>query len=147
MQPDSFIHPAYQQIILIDDDAVQNHVNKIVIRQYLRPYHANIISFTDPLRGLGYVKEINTGDSGQALLLVDINMPVLSGWRLLQNLSQLDKAVLQHLTIYMLSSSIDPADKVRAAGNPLIKDCISKPLSEHLKEIFGEPVQSQPRSN
>lgn len=135
------MHSDYHLIILIDDDPVQNHVNKIVIRQYLRPQTADIISFTSPVCGLAYLKEKNFYEDEQALLLVDVNMPGQSGWEFLENISQLNESILQHLTIYMLSSSIDPADRAKASQSPLVKDFITKPLSDHLKNVFEEPAQ------
>lgn len=133
--------PIYNTIILIDDDRVQNHLNKIVITRHLRPQAAEIISFTDPKSGFEYIRKRSCPDAKPALLLLDINMPEFSGWDFLCQLSQLPEAALKSFTIYMLSSSIDPADKIKAVKNPLVNGCITKPLSDHLEEIFSETAQ------
>jgi len=46
--------------------------------------------------------------------------------------------VQEHLSIYMLSSSIDSKDKQKAEVHPLIDGYIEKPLSrEILLKVFG----------
>ncbi|WP_147406867.1 hypothetical protein [Flavobacterium sp. 102] len=50
----------------------------------------------------------------------------------------LEKPIKEQFSIYMLSSSIDPADINRAQINPLIVDLIEKPLNKvTATKIFG----------
>lgn len=69
-----------------------------------------------------------------ALMILDINMPVMDGWSLLDVLQEDEK--LNAIPVVMLTSSIDHSDKVKAASYSQVIDFVSKPLKkEHLEEI------------
>jgi CheY-like chemotaxis protein len=58
------------------------------------------------------------------VLLLDINMPGITGWEFLDQL----KALNLEANVYMYSSSIDPDDVKEARNYPMVRDFISKPL-------------------
>ena len=66
-------------IIIIDDDSMNNLLSSTVIR--LDFPTAIIKSFTDPRKGMDFIREqYETPATNKVLLLLDINMPYLSGW-------------------------------------------------------------------
>jgi CheY-like chemotaxis protein len=71
------------------------------------------------------------------LILLDINMPVMDGWEFLHHLNK-DERFL-NIPIYILTSSIDPDDEIKAKQYPNIKGYVIKPLSQkRLLEIHDE---------
>jgi CheY-like chemotaxis protein len=61
-------------------------------------------------------------------------MPTMSGWEFLDALNSLNVKV----SIFMLTSSIDPRDQEKAASYEMVQDFISKPLREdRLKMIIN----------
>lgn len=76
------------------------------------------------------------------LILVDLNMPVMDGWQFLENYKNILQSVGQ--LVFIVSSSIDPADIKRAKEFPFVKEFIYKPItSEKLKELvtkYSNPV-------
>lgn len=76
------------------------------------------------------------------LILVDLNMPVMDGWQFLENYKQTLETEGQ--LVFIISSSIDPADLKRAKAFSFIKEFIYKPItSEKLKELvakYSDPV-------
>ncbi len=112
------------EFIVIDDEPVNNLICRKVIQ--LAEPDAVVYTFTNPDEGVAFIASLPPG-SGPYLLLLDINMPVMSGWELLD-------AVVEPLsripiTTYVLSSSIAACDMEQAAAHPHVKDYILKPLS------------------
>ncbi|QJD81708.1 response regulator [Spirosoma rhododendri] len=70
------------------------------------------------------------------IILLDLNMPVMDGWQFLDEFSQLKPA--KPITIYIVSSSIDPADHQKAATYPAVAHFYIKPISRNdLAAIVG----------
>lgn len=63
-------------------------------------------------------------------------MPGLSGWNVLDKLSMLSKDIKEKISIVMVSSSIDPKDKIKANECSLVIGYLEKPLSiKNLKDL------------
>lgn len=65
------------------------------------------------------------------LLLVDLNMPIWDGWKLIEEIYNRLPEVGAKTKIYISSSSIDPEDQKRADAHPFITDYLIKPLNKH----------------
>ncbi len=127
----------YTNFIVIDDDPVNNRICKIIIER-IHPDKA-IMSFTEPEEGLTYIANVFSAEpTGKAILLLDINMPVLSGWDVLDRFEQFKEELQDKITVYILSSSVDAFDKKRAEGNRFVAGYIEKPLTiERVKQFFA----------
>ncbi len=122
--------------IIVDDDPINNIITKRIITKY-RP-QADIVTFTEPEKGLDYVlSALSKPDKDNAILLLDINMPNMTGWEFMERLEQESTLVGEGLLIYILSSSIDAADIERARVNPHIRDYIMKPLTAEVIHTFA----------
>ncbi|MDF3077671.1 MAG: hypothetical protein K0S09_1560 [Sphingobacteriaceae bacterium] len=117
---------AHQIFIVVDDDSTNNLICKFAI-QKASP-GAAIQLFTEPEVALREIKE-NKEVSGPTLLFLDINMPSMTGWEFLEIFKDFDAETMQRFTIYILSSSIDDRDRIRANNNPLVSGFLSKPLN------------------
>lgn len=118
--------------IIIDDDPVNN----LICHKHIQLLFtgADIKTFTDPQVGLDYIRLRQDQDS--AILFLDINMPLLNGWDVLDALINFPEIIKQKLKIYILSSSISDIDKQKAENNPLVKGFIGKPLTTfHLQNV------------
>ena len=124
-----------ERIVLIDDDAGNNTVSRIFLKRVV--IETEIVAFTDPIEGLNYISSEYSVRPVKTILLLDINMPVLSGWDVLERFDELPDEIKQHFTIYILTSSINIDDKQRAAAHPLVSTYIEKPMTIGLlKSIF-----------
>jgi len=75
---------------------------------------------------------------GTRILFLDLNMPVMSGWEVLDALSKVGLKEHLNLCINILTSSIDERDKVKAKDEYQIDTFISKPLlREQVIEIMN----------
>lgn len=71
------------------------------------------------------------------LILVDLNMPVMDGWQFLEHFKS--ELVKNDQLVFIISSSIDPADINRAKEFPFIREFIYKPItSDKLKELVSK---------
>jgi len=69
------------------------------------------------------------------VILLDLNMPILDGWQFLDEFVKIpcEKEIL----IYVVSSSVDPEDVLRAKSYEGVSDYIVKPISvAKLKEVL-----------
>jgi CheY-like chemotaxis protein len=112
---------------IVDNDPVNNLLCGLAIKDAV--VDANILEFTDPLKAFDYIKAGNESDGDMNILLLDINMPIWSGWDFVDNFDKLDEKIKNRFKIYMLSSSIDNNDKQRAVENKNVVDYIEKPLT------------------
>lgn len=86
-----------------------------------------IVDFTLPERGFDYLKsEFFNSHAASSILLLDINMPTMTGWDFLEKYEELDQRVKDQISIYILSSSVDPRDKEKAANNKYVKGYLEK---------------------
>ena len=127
--------------LVIDDDPVNNRICEIVIKRVLPD--AVIKTFIDPEAGLEYVEaHFKSGPPRRSVLLLDINMPTLSGWDVLAHFRTFPEELLSRYKIYILSSSVDEQDKERADNSPLVCGYIEKPLTlECIETISAEAKQ------
>ena len=121
------------RFIIIDNDPVNNLLCGLAIKDAV--IDANILAFTDALKAFEHISTYNESNNSINILLLDINMPIWSGWDFVDHFDQLDEKIKTCFKIYMLSSSIDNNDKRRAVENKNVVDYIEKPLTE--EKVFS----------
>jgi CheY-like chemotaxis protein len=124
------------RFIVIDDDSFNNVISSNSIKTVFPK--ANVRSFVDPYAMLDHITETYTAPgSNDTVLFLDIEMPALSGWDILDKFISFTDLVKQHFKIFILSSSSNIEDKQKASGNPLVSGFIKKPLTKaQLQTIF-----------
>lgn len=111
------------EIVLIDDDGVNNFINEKLITASFPD--VSIRAFTDAQLALDYLRN---SPYEKSTVLLDINMPNISGWEFLDEIaSHQPKSMIE---LFLLSSSIDLADKKKAEAHKLVKGYLEKPLKE-----------------
>lgn len=71
----------------------------------------------------------DTADALPEVILLDLNMPVMDGWEFLEAFRALKPSLPRKITIYIVSSSIAPADVERAKSISAVTDYIIKPIT------------------
>ena len=125
----------YKRFIVIDDDPINNLLCTKNIKKSVQD--ADVITFTEAGIGLDYIKShFNVPNSGNAILFLDINMPTMSGWEFMDEFQHVNPEIKDHVSIYILSSSVSEVDKQKAKIHPNVIDYIEKPLlADILKTI------------
>ncbi len=117
-----------RDFIVIDDDRINNMICSKMIG--LTVPDSETQTFILPEEGLKYLQSYQKANiQPNAVLFLDINMPVLSGWDVLEKMEQLPENQKNSIDVYMLSSSVDQLDREKADNHPLVKGYISKPLT------------------
>ncbi|MUP47497.1 response regulator [Gramella sp. BOM4] len=122
--------------IIIDDDPIVTFLqHKIVSKSGLDP---DPKIFKNPKEALQFLEE-GLENHLRYLIMLDINMPSMSGWEFLDELELLEAKYQCH--VVMVTSSIDRLDKRKAANNELVVDFIEKPVSaRHCAKLKGISV-------
>jgi CheY-like chemotaxis protein len=118
------------KIYLIDDQPISNFITKKLLE--LEGINENVRDFTDAAEALE-----NVTNDEDALIFLDLNMPVMNGWDFLEAIKNKN---LQH-RIIILTSSTSRVDKEKAKEYPCVIKYMVKPmnkkkfseLTEHLK--------------
>ncbi|MBL0104519.1 MAG: response regulator [Bacteroidetes bacterium] len=126
-----------RKILLIDDDQISNFLHEEVLRQ--ADPSCEVIIFRSSLEGLEFLnRAISSGENIPDYLFLDIRMPEMSGFELLDELVKLPEENLRKMKIYMLTSSLDEKDKLRSEEYPIIAGFRGKTLNaKMLNEIFN----------
>lgn len=122
-------------VLVVDDDPIYIQAFKNLLVSW-EIYHS-FLFFNNGKEALDFlqVKEVS---SLPDILLLDLNMPIISGWDFIETFARLKPKLPKNITIYLVSSSIWEEDFKRAQSNELVKELISKPiLKEKLNEILS----------
>ncbi len=82
---------------------------------------------------------IEAGEKLPDMILLDLNMPIMDGWQFLDEFTKIKTQ--KKITIYIITSSIDPADVTRSKAYESVNNYIVKPITmETLKRLLHEDV-------
>jgi response regulator of citrate/malate metabolism len=121
-------------VMLVDDNGIDNFVNKTMIRQN---FTDNIVIKNTVKEALDYMeKERDKIQNIPDLIFLDINLPALSGFDFLKEYENFSASVKNKSKIIILSSSDEPENIGQMMDNKYVKDYLIKPLSqEAIKKI------------
>ena len=74
------------------------------------------------------------------VVLLDIRMPGLDGFGVLERMELYPVTALSKLTVFMLSATLDPDELSRAEGHPIVEALLPKPLGIHQLRGWMEQV-------
>ena len=121
----------YKTCLLVDDNYIDNFVTRSILET--GNFAEQVIVMQSPEEALGMLR---SGGVKPDVIFLDIRMPVMSGFEFLDEYAGIDIENKDSIKIYMLSSSLDPADYRKSSGNRFITQFVNKPISHKtLEEI------------
>lgn len=125
-----------KRILLVDDDLILNVLHREVIRKVAPDAEVTILNSS--VQGLEHIKNLlASGSELPDLIFLDIRMPEMDGFEILDGLSDYSVADFRQTRIYMLTSSLDERDRDKASSYPIISGFLSKTITiPMLKELL-----------
>ena len=121
------------EILLVDDDEINNFLTEELIR-LVNP-DVNIISCTRVNDALEFLENIiSDKKKGPDSILVDLNMPMVSGWEFVEEFERLKPLFPNDVKLYIYTSSVYYEDVNKAKTFPSVKALYTKPLTQEMIE-------------
>ena len=129
-----------REVLLIDDYEADNFLHRRAIKK--SGLAAKITECLNGREAIDYL--LAAGPDGERpqpeMIFVDINMPVMNGWEFIDAYTEL---AAEHkagcFVLMMLTTSLNPDDRARAADVSLVHELINKPLTtERFRELVEQ---------
>lgn len=114
--------------VLVDDDKIFHFLMDIMLKETLISDNPVFLQ-----EGKDFLEwwEGQKSTQNPCLLFLDLNMPLIDGWQVLERLHKEDA---KNIFVVIITSSIDPKDKKRAEAYPHVIDFLIKPIA--LEELI-----------
>jgi len=124
--------------IFIADD---NKINRLLLQSQLEDYCQNITLAADGKEALSYLQQYKYD-----LILLDIQMPYLSGLELVKIIKKID-SINQNTPVIAITAQI-PIPQHKSLSRSEFDECLIKPiLLEHLEELLEKWLAISPSEN
>jgi two-component system chemotaxis response regulator CheY len=116
------------KVFIIDDDSIHQRIAQIMIEKH--QLFDEYTSFLEAEKAVTFLRE-NKDNAGLLpdVILLDLNMPVVDGWDFLELFETFRYEVAKAIRIFIVTSSVDEKDILRAQNYSAVTGFISKPLS------------------
>lgn len=130
--------PVYDLILIIDDHLVDVFITSKIIES--TQFAKKVLEYNSPFMALDYLRKNETEPEWiPDLIMLDINMPLVDGFRFMDEFAKLGENVRKKTRIVFLSSSLNPSEIERAEINPYVLKFITKPLTaDKLKQLMAK---------
>lgn len=113
---------------IIDDDPIFIFGTKKVMKEvnfcdHVIVYHNG----EEAIHGLKSM--VKKGEELPGLIFLDLNMPIMDGWDFLEDFIAIPNKNRENVIVYIISSSIDANDFIRARSYKAVNNYILKPIT------------------
>lgn len=133
-------------VMCIDDDDMTRMLLEFVFED--TQFCAKLVTAINGKEGLDYFEnQFQLPYEGRELpdvIFLDLNMPVVNGWAFLDYLENKAEFFVTQVKVIVLSSSVNPTDRVRAEEHPLVIKFISKPLVQEILDDLKNIEEIKP---
>lgn len=127
------------KVLVVDDDEIIVFLHNMIMED--NGMASDSLSFQNGKEAFDYLNSENNLNQ-TCLVLLDINMPVMNGWQLLDNIQSAPYA--KNIHVVMVTSSIDTEDREKASQYPQVIAYFEKPLNNKSLKQLKELPQISP---
>ncbi|GAB3372402.1 response regulator [Spongiibacter taiwanensis] len=133
------------KVLLVDDDLATNFLHRMVIEEH--GFAEEVVEACDGRDALEYLTTAVDGVYPKPdIIFLDINMPRMDGWEFLEAYADIAAECKAGAVIAMLTTSLNPDDRERAASFDCVQHYENKPLTvekidDLLRDTFPDCVR------
>jgi len=134
----------FKNSCIIDDDPISVFGIKRSMKE--TDFSDDVVVYTNGQEALdGLTKMLNDGNKLPSIIFLDLNMPIMDGWEFLDDFIKIPNTNTDKVTIFIVSSSMDPRDMIKAKSYSMVNNYILKPiLRKDLVRLMSELDIIQP---
>jgi CheY-like chemotaxis protein len=122
-----------KKLVVIDDDPIDHFLIKHMLRG--NGYFDTTTYTAYGSLILDYIEQYSkTPEKLPDVILLDLNMPVFTGWDFLERMQSISADLQKNIKVYVLTSSVREEDAEQAERYPFVRSVISKPLKPNTIE-------------
>jgi len=130
-----------KKVMVIDDNPSDRYIADFLIGH--EKFASETIQQESAPKALHYLKGLEESpEEMPEMIFLDIKMPEMDGFEFLNEFKLFPETLRTRCRIIMLSSSMDPEDKLRASKEPEVFGFISKPIDKEKLEALRSEFSS-----
>jgi CheY-like chemotaxis protein len=132
------LQPKFKTVMIIDDNIMELYIFSRIITK--NNFGKKVLQYTAAQEALKYLQD-NQDNIPELpeIIFVDIYMPLMSGFEFLVEYDKLSQTVKNHCKAYIISTTIDDGDIVKARTDTNVVSFQNKPITkEFLDRIIAK---------
>ncbi|MGL2993971.1 response regulator [Flavobacterium sp. TSSA_36] len=133
----------FNTILCIDDDPISLMISKKIISKIA--FAKEVVTALNGEEALNFYKSAKDNPDQNPkidLIFLDLNMPVMGGWKFLEIFTTDEYNKFNKNTrVIIISSTVDPQDLAKAKIFPIVTDFLPKPITIGMLEYLNEKLK------
>lgn len=119
----------FENVMIIDDNVIDLYIASRMITK--NNFGNNVLTYSKAQEALDYLKDNKDNEAVlPQIIFVDIYMPIMSGFEFLTFYNELPEKLKNYCHVYVISSTIDDQDIIRASTDVNIISFQVKPITK-----------------
>lgn len=127
----------FENVMIIDDNFIDLYIASRMITK--NNFGNNVLTYPKAQEALDYLNDNQDNEAAlPKVIFVDIYMPIMSGFEFLTSYNELPEKVKNYCHVYVISSTIDDHDIIRASTDVNITSFQVKPITKDFLDQINQ---------